>query len=59
VRVLQAVMQTSGIAALAQSLGISRATVKTHLNRLLAKTGSKRQADLVRLTAAHSGPLDG
>jgi DNA-binding CsgD family transcriptional regulator len=59
VRVLQAITQTSGVAELAREVGISVATVKTHLNRLFAKTGAKRQADLVRLLAAHTSPLDG
>jgi DNA-binding CsgD family transcriptional regulator len=55
-RVLAAVTQTGSIAALATRLGISRATVKTHLNHLLAKTGTRRQADLLRLLASQTGP---
>ncbi len=59
VHVLQAITQTSGVAELAKDLGISQATVKTHLNHLFAKTGAKRQADLVRLIAAHASPFEG
>jgi DNA-binding CsgD family transcriptional regulator len=59
VPLLQAITQTSGVAALAKGLGISEATVKTHLNHLFAKTGAKRQADLVRLIAAHASPFEG
>ncbi|TPK96255.1 MULTISPECIES: LuxR C-terminal-related transcriptional regulator [unclassified Mesorhizobium] len=33
----------------ASSLGISENTLKTHLNRIFAKTGTRRQADLVKL----------
>ncbi|MGX5804043.1 helix-turn-helix transcriptional regulator [Bradyrhizobium sp. Arg314] len=35
----------------ALSLGISENTLKTHLNRIFAKTGTRRQADLVKLSA--------
>jgi len=59
VRILHAITQTTGVAELAREVGISVATVKTHLNHLFAKTGAKRQADLVRLLAAHTSPLDG
>jgi DNA-binding CsgD family transcriptional regulator len=33
--------------------------VKTHLSRLFEKTGTKRQADLVKLVAAFMSPLAG
>ena len=38
-----------------QHLGMSRETAKTHLRHVFAKTGTNRQADLVRLVLA--GPL--
>jgi DNA-binding CsgD family transcriptional regulator len=38
-------------------LGISENTLKTHLNRIYAKTGSSRQADLVKLVADIGTPL--
>jgi len=50
-RVLSAVLETGNMDDIAERLGIGKATVKTHLNRLLAKTGSRRQSDLVRLVA--------
>lgn len=42
----------SGVDAVADKLGISRNTVKTHLNRIFDKTGTRRQAELVRLLLA-------
>jgi DNA-binding CsgD family transcriptional regulator len=51
-RVLLAVVFEGGsVTELAASLGISNATAKTHLKKLFEKTGTKRQADLVRLVA--------
>jgi DNA-binding CsgD family transcriptional regulator/PAS domain-containing protein len=41
----------------AASLGISENTLKTHLNRIYAKTGRSRQADLVKLVADIGTPL--
>jgi DNA-binding CsgD family transcriptional regulator/PAS domain-containing protein len=43
--------------AAALSLGISENTLKTHLSRIYAKTGTGRQADLVRLIADIGTPL--
>ena len=48
-RVLAAVLDAGRITEIAERLGISKATVKTHLNHLLAKTGTRRQNDLIRL----------
>ncbi len=56
-RVLAAMSEVGGISAVAQVVGISEATVKTHLQRLFGKTGTNRQADLVKLVAAHASPL--
>jgi len=56
-RVLDAVARDGGTAAeLAWRLGVSEPTVKTHLRRLFAKTGARRQADLVKLVEAWRGP---
>ena len=41
----------------ASVLGIAEPTVKTHLKRLFEKTGTHRQADLVKLVAGFSNPL--
>ena len=56
-RVLAAVIEVGGVAAVAQVVGIGEATVKTHLQRLFAKTGTNRQTDLVKLAATHASPL--
>jgi DNA-binding CsgD family transcriptional regulator len=51
VRVLNAVAKVQGVRELADFLGISQATVKTHLHNLFRKTGTKRQSELVKLVA--------
>jgi DNA-binding CsgD family transcriptional regulator len=38
-------------------LGITPATVKTHLQHIFDKTGCRRQADLVKLAASMSPPV--
>jgi DNA-binding CsgD family transcriptional regulator len=49
------ILKGDGIRAAAERLGILPGTARTHLHRVLAKTGTKRQAELVRLvlTARH------
>jgi DNA-binding CsgD family transcriptional regulator len=39
---------------IAEALDVGVATVRTHVQRLLAKTGTRRQSELVRLLV--SGP---
>jgi DNA-binding CsgD family transcriptional regulator len=56
-RVLLAVVEASGVAETAAALGLSQATVKTHLHRLFGKTDTRRQADLVKLVAGFANPL--
>jgi Bacterial regulatory proteins, luxR family len=51
VRVLDAVLKVSGVKAIAELLGLSQATVKTHLRQLFRKTKTGRQTDLVKLVA--------
>jgi DNA-binding CsgD family transcriptional regulator/PAS domain-containing protein len=51
IRVLDAVMKVSGVRALADLMGLSQATVKTHLQNVFRKTGVARQSDLVKLIA--------
>ena len=49
VRVLKAVLKVNnGVRAMAELLGLSQATVKTHLHNLFRKTGTSRQSDLVK-----------
>jgi DNA-binding CsgD family transcriptional regulator len=56
-RVLLAIVHVGGVPKVSEALGISGATVKTHLRRLFSKTGTERQADLVKLVAAYASPL--
>jgi DNA-binding CsgD family transcriptional regulator/PAS domain-containing protein len=57
VRVLEAVVEINGAAAIGAVLGMSEATVKTHLHHIFEKTGAERQADLVRLVAGYASPV--
>ncbi|MBV9910540.1 MAG: helix-turn-helix transcriptional regulator [Hyphomicrobiales bacterium] len=50
-RVLDAVLKVNGVKAIAEKLGLSQATVKTHLHNLFRKTGARRQSELVKLVA--------
>jgi DNA-binding CsgD family transcriptional regulator len=52
-RVLFSVIEISGLAEVSDVLGISEATVKTHLHHVFEKTGTDRQADLVKLVAGY------
>jgi DNA-binding CsgD family transcriptional regulator len=56
-RVLLAIVEVGGAPKVARALGVAASTVKTHLSRLYEKTGTSRQADLVKLVAGFSGPL--
>lgn len=51
IRALDGVMKVSGVRALAELLGLSQATVKTHLHNVFRKTGTARQSELVKLIA--------
>jgi DNA-binding CsgD family transcriptional regulator len=42
---------------IARTLGVELSTVKTHLLRIFTKTGSRRQADLVKLGASLALPV--
>jgi DNA-binding CsgD family transcriptional regulator len=56
-RVLTGIVQVGGAPEVAEAMGISVSTVKTHLRRLFAKTGTDRQAALVKLVAGYANPL--
>ena len=58
-RVLLAIVEVGGVPEVAEALGVSTETVKTHLGRLYKKTDTRRQADLVKLVAGFSNPLAG
>jgi len=51
VRVLDAMLKVNGVRAMAELLGVSEATVKSHLQNLFHKTGTARQGDLIKLVA--------
>jgi DNA-binding CsgD family transcriptional regulator len=51
IRVLDAVLKVSSVKAMAEMLGISQSTVKTHLHNVFRKSGTNRQSDLVKLIA--------
>lgn len=55
-RVFAQIADGSTLAEVASRLGIGPGTVKTHLVRIYAKTGARRQADLVRLAASLARP---
>lgn len=59
IRVLYAVVELGSVSAMAEMLGLSEATVKTHLQHLFEKTGTSRQIDLIKIVAAHASPLAG
>jgi hypothetical protein len=48
---LFSIVEIGGVSEVADVLGISDATVRTHLHRLFEKTGTGRQADPVKLVA--------
>jgi DNA-binding CsgD family transcriptional regulator len=56
-RALQAVIDVGGVARAGSTLGISEATVKTHLQHIFEKTGTRSQIDLVKLVAGHASPI--
>ncbi len=58
-RVLGAVIEVSGLAQVAAVLGVAKRTVQTHLEHLFEKTGSRRQADLVKLIAGYDTTVRG
>jgi DNA-binding CsgD family transcriptional regulator len=58
-RVLLSIVEIGGVPETAAALGIAESTVKTHLQKVFAKTGARRQADLVKLAAGFSSPLAG
>ena len=56
-RVLLKIAQGLAPHEIAETLSLGLPTVKTHLQNLFAKTGTARQADLVRLLMASTPPL--
>lgn len=58
-RVLLAIVEVGGVPETAETLGVAETTVKTHLHRVFAKTGTRRQTELVKLVAGFSNPIVG
>ncbi len=55
--VLAAVVECGGAPQAAITLGLTNATVKVHLKSIFRKTGTSRQADLVKLVASMASPF--
>ncbi len=51
------IVEVGGVPEVAPIFGVSEPTVKTHLRHVFNKTGTKRQADLVKLIAGYASPL--
>lgn len=58
-RVLELLMQGQTIVRAGETIGIAATTARTHLARIMAKTGTERQVDLVQLIAGLSPPVRG
>jgi DNA-binding CsgD family transcriptional regulator len=56
-RVLFAIIEVGGVPEVAEVLGVSENTVRTHLKNVFSKTGTNRQAELAGLIAAYANPL--
>ncbi|HJQ61195.1 MAG TPA: helix-turn-helix transcriptional regulator [Vineibacter sp.] len=56
-RVLLAVVEIGGVPEVAEALGVGETTVRFHLRQLFDKTGTHRQAELVKLVAGYVNPL--
>lgn len=56
-RVLMMIVEIGGVPQIAPVLGVSETTVKTHLQHIFAKTGTSRQAELVKLVAGYMSLL--
>jgi DNA-binding CsgD family transcriptional regulator len=56
-RVLLGIVQVGSVPETAAALGMGKATVRTHLLRLYAKTGTGHQTELVKLVAGFTNPL--
>jgi DNA-binding CsgD family transcriptional regulator len=56
-RVMLSIANVGGVPETAAALGVAESTVKTHLRNVFSKTGTSRQAELIKLIAAHASPL--
>jgi DNA-binding CsgD family transcriptional regulator len=56
-RTLDRLVAGDTLAEAAQALGVALATVRTHLAHIFEKTGTSRQAELIRLAAKFAPPI--
>jgi hypothetical protein len=54
----RALLDADRLADVAENLGVTLSTVRTHLQRTFEKTDTRRQSELVRLLLAHRPPVD-
>jgi DNA-binding CsgD family transcriptional regulator len=52
-RALFSIIEMDGVSEVAQVLGITEATVRTHQHRVFGKTATGRRVDLVKLVAGY------
>jgi DNA-binding CsgD family transcriptional regulator len=55
--VMFSIIEVGGVPEVSSVLGLSQATIRTHLRSIFAKTGTKRQADLVKFVAQFANPV--
>jgi DNA-binding CsgD family transcriptional regulator/PAS domain-containing protein len=55
--VVAGVVELGGVPQIASVMGLTDATVRTHLKAIFRKTGTSRQADLVKLVASTASPF--
>jgi DNA-binding CsgD family transcriptional regulator len=55
--VLTTIIENAGVPEAASILGLSEATVRSHLKSNFRKTGAARQADLIKLVAGAASPF--
>jgi DNA-binding CsgD family transcriptional regulator len=56
-RVMTGLLEGLQISEIAQRFGVSINTVRTQIQRLFDKTGTKRQSDLVRIVSSSLPPI--
>jgi DNA-binding CsgD family transcriptional regulator len=57
-RIADALLDADRLADVAENLGVTLSTLRTHLQRAFEKTDTRRQSELVRLMLAHRLPAD-
>jgi len=56
-RTVLAIAPGLGVSEASDLLGLSEGTVRSHLHRVFEKTGTTRQAELIKLLASASAPI--